>query len=92
MPGKATVRGAVERELKRLPKDLADSGLAAAALALASDIDNSDTRPTARSMCNRELRENLERLRRMAPPREETDWLDELTARRDARRASASAH
>jgi hypothetical protein len=85
-----TVRAAVLVELRRYP-GMRGSGLALTALALADDIDAPETRPTARAMCSRELRETLDRLRELAPPTEQADHLDDLTARRAKRRRRAVA-
>jgi hypothetical protein len=88
-----TVVGALKAELAamgRTAPELADSTLAAAALALARAVDASKTSPTAKSMCARELRELLGELRDRMPEGEERDRLDELTARRDARVAGGS--
>jgi len=83
---------AVEGDLKRLAKRdrvLADSALAATALALAAEIDG-DNSATSKSMCARALAECLERLWDQAPPAEESDGVDDLAKRR-AKRRSASA-
>jgi hypothetical protein len=74
----------------RTAPELADSTLAAAALALAAAVDAPRTSPTAKSMCARELRELLGELREQMPEGEERDRLDELTARRDARVAGGA--
>jgi hypothetical protein len=75
----------VERDLKALPAHLARSGLAAAALALARDLDADETSATARAACARSLVQVQRELRALAPAQEEVDALDELKARRDAR-------
>lgn len=84
---------AVERELARLHKrgavDLADSAMAAAALALALEIDTGGNSATSKSMCAKELRETLSALWAAAPPEEAMDDLDELAQRRASRRATA---
>jgi hypothetical protein len=80
-----TVEG-VERDLAGLPAHLAGSGLAAAALCLARELDAEDTSATAKAACARSLVQVARELRALAPAREETDELDELTARREARR------
>lgn len=72
-----------------MPAELADSALAASSLALARAIDGPSS-PTAKSMCAKALLETLDRLRSLIPTDEEADELDELAARRDARRAAAS--
>jgi hypothetical protein len=87
-----TVIDAVRRDLAALGDDeLAQSGLAATALALARSIDNSRTSATARSMCAKALAENLDRLRELAPEKKTDDAVDELAARRAARRGAPAA-
>jgi hypothetical protein len=88
-----TVVSALKAELEamgRTAPELADSTLAAAALALAAAVDASKTSPTAKSMCARELRELLGELRGQMPEGEERDRLDDLSARRVARVAGGS--
>jgi hypothetical protein len=87
------VGDAVARDLDKLRQhapELAESALAASALALAAEIDSAGNSATSKSMCARELRDTLDRLRELAPPEEEEDGLDELTARRTARLAGGS--
>ncbi len=81
----STVEG-VESDLKALPSHLARSALAAAALSLAREMDASETSATAKAACSRSLVQVQRELRALAPAREEVDALDELTARREARR------
>lgn len=86
-----TAVAAVRRDLadiaKRDPR-LAESGLAATALALASELDAKNS-ATSKSMCARALVEALEKLRALAPEEEAHDQLDSLAARRAARIAAA---
>lgn len=77
--------------LRRRDRSLADSALAASALALAREMDSPETPPAAVSMCARELREVLGQIRELAPKDDEKDKLDELTARRAARRSRSTA-
>lgn len=99
-----SVVDAIARELDGMPGDLGTSGLAATALALAEQLDDRETvcpecgevvrarnAPTALAMCARELRETMNKLRELAPAREESDWLDELKADWGADRESAPA-
>jgi hypothetical protein len=81
------VRKAFERELVALPADLRDSALAATALVLAAELDKPKNSATSKSMCARVLADVLEQLRELMPPVEEGDSLDDLAARRRARRA-----
>ena len=86
LEGLVTVVDAVQGELAKLPGALAESGVAALALALAETVDDPETRPTAKAMCARELREVLNQLRTLAPPKAEKNKIDELTTRRAHRR------
>lgn len=76
------VVAAVRRDLKLLPRELAQSTLAASALSLAAELDKVKISATARASCARALREVMEELRSLAPPAEESDALDEIKARR----------
>ena len=78
------VAQAVERDLAKLPEDLATSGLAALCLALAREIDNPNS-ATSKSMCARALLDAQIILRELTPTEEEQDDLDDLAARRSAR-------
>lgn len=84
-----SVAEAVRRDLQALSRRdelLASSALAASALALAGEMD-ADNSATSKSMCARALQDVLDRLRELAPPVEEGDDLDDLSARRAARLA-----
>lgn len=86
-----TVAVAVERDLKALgDEDLAQSGLAASALALARALDDTGNSATSKSMCARSLLDTLDRLRELAPDKKEDDALDELRSRRAARLAGGA--
>lgn len=85
-----SVVAAVERDLIALGPELADSSLAAAALALAKEIDSSGNSATSKSMCARALLETMDRLRALAPPQEAADKLDDLKQRRETRRKKAA--
>jgi hypothetical protein len=83
-----SVVAAVQRDIKligRRDKVLAESSLAASALALAREIDSPKNSATSKSMCARALRETMDRLRELAPAEEADDRLDDLSARRSAR-------
>lgn len=83
------VADAVQRDIDAIAKrdkDLAESGLAASALALAREIDAVGNSATSKSMCAKALREALDRLYELAPDEQETDGVDELSRRRKARR------
>jgi hypothetical protein len=88
-----TVAAAVERDLALIAArdaGLAESSLAMSALRLAREMDNSGNSATSKSMCARELRDTLDRLRELAPKEETKDGLDDLSARRDRRRARSA--
>jgi predicted phage-related endonuclease len=83
-----TVTEAVKRDLRRLAErdpELANSGTAAAALALAREIDESDNSATSKSMCAKALQDILAQLRELAPTEEGRDGIDDLSAKRNAR-------
>lgn len=67
---------------------LAGSTLAAASLELARQLDGNNS-ATSKAACAKALAENMDRLHEAAPPEEESDFVDELKAKREARRAAA---
>jgi hypothetical protein len=71
--------------------ELADSGLAASALAMAQEIDKPGNSATSKSMCARSLLEVMNRLRELAPETEEEDEVDAARKRRAARLGGAGA-
>lgn len=77
------------REIAKRDKPLAESALAASAVALAYEIQNPFNSATSKSMCARELRETMAKLNELAPAVPKKDALDELKARRATRRKSA---
>ena len=79
------VAQAIERDLARLPADLATSALAASAMALAREMDNPANSATSKSMCAKTLLDTFDRLRELTPTDEESDDLDDLATRRQAR-------
>ncbi|MFE0699129.1 hypothetical protein [Streptomyces sp. NPDC058872] len=78
---------AIQRELEALAVESIAPGQAALALALAVTIDDA-TAPTAKAVAARELRALMRELRSLAPVRSDGDQLDELQARRRARRGA----
>lgn len=86
-----SVVSAVERDLKALGGGLAESSLAAAAFALARELDCAENSATSKSMCARALRETMDRLQELAPPKAERDRIDEVSDRRERRRRSAGS-
>lgn len=90
MAVRARVVAAVKCDLAKLTPALEQSGMAAAALALARRIDSPKTSATATSMCARALSETLAELRALMPPEEENDGVDEIAERRATRREGAA--
>lgn len=88
-----TVVGSVRRDLAEIAKrspELASSGFAATALALAREMDK-DNSATSKSMCAKALVEALSLLRELSPPEQKRDGLDDLAARRAKRLNGGSA-
>ena len=83
-----TVTVGIQREIAALPDDLASSGLAAIALAMAERIDGRVGSP---SECGKVAIQALEQLRALAPPKERPkNAIDELKERRAKRRSGLS--
>lgn len=81
-----------ERYLATLPKDLAESPLAAAMLTLAEGLDNPHNSFTSQTMGTNSLDNLMTRLRELAPDdKKADDQLDELSSRRGRRRRDATA-
>ena len=76
-------------QIRRSAPDVADSALAALALALASEMDG-DSSATSKSMCAKALMEALAALRALAPPVQEADPIDDIATQRKKRRAAAA--
>lgn len=90
--GRPDVVEATEREVAALGErapEVGGSALASAAVALAYELTNPFNSATSKSMCARELREAMARLRELAPPKAERDRIDEVARKREARRRSA---
>ena len=75
----------VENDLARLPEELAESGLAEMARAMARKIDDGKGSP---SECAKALMQALGELRQMSPPERKRDTLDEINEQRQRRRAA----
>ena len=88
--GRTNVADSVARDLEeiktRMPA-LAESALAATALALALQLDHPYNSATSKSMCAKALMDAIGQLRELAPPPVKRDKLDELTDRRERRRS-----
>jgi hypothetical protein len=83
------VEDATERDLARLPAELAESSLGASALALARELDSGSS-ATSKSMCAKAHMDIMERLRELAPAEETSDAVDEIRAQRAKREARIS--
>lgn len=62
----------------------------ASALALARELDAKNS-ATSKSMCARALREAMDRLRELAPPKPAADRLDEIAGQRAKRRGKRAS-
>lgn len=83
------VVAAVQRDLRAIAKrdkDLARSGLAALALALAKELDDPKNSLTSKGQAGRTLADALAELRELAPYEPKDDGIDKLVARRAKRR------
>jgi hypothetical protein len=100
MPARKTkgdVEKAVETDLGQLR--LKGSALGATALALARELDNSETPASAKATCARALIRSFEKVRELTPSSEPTkkpaakkgDKVDDLASRRADRRRKANA-
>jgi hypothetical protein len=90
-PTPGPVVAAVKRDLGRLSDpDLADSGLAATALALAAEVDSPKNSATSKSMCAKALMDALTALHAHQPQEVPNDDVDQLAAKRAARRAATA--
>jgi hypothetical protein len=81
---------AVAKDLEAMGPKAAESTLAATATALAAELDGANS-ATSKSMCAKALIDVMRELRALAPPKREADRLDDLTARREARRSAPAA-
>lgn len=80
---------AVERDLERVRErdpDLAESSMAATALALARRIDDPGSSTTSISLAAGTLFAHMERLRELSPPAARSDSIDQLGKVREKRR------
>lgn len=82
---------AVRRDLDQLPAELRATTAAAAAEGLARSLDLGTETYRFQAALVKELRDCMTALQAMAPPKvEEADPVDDLNARRAARRAAAA--
>lgn len=88
--GPQRIQAAVERELesiRRRSPDLADSALAASAMAMAFEIEQPFNSATSKSQCARAMQGTLRELRELAPPEEARDAISKLSDEREERRS-----
>lgn len=76
----------VQRDIDKLPADLADGGVAGLALAMAAVLDG-EARGSA-SECGKVLLQALAELRELAPPAEKKGQLHDLKSERAVRLAA----
>lgn len=81
---------AVQGEIDAIGDKAAGSAMAATALALAAELDGSNS-ATSKSMCAKALVDVLRELRALAPPKETEDELSRLRNDRERRRAGLAA-
>ena len=86
----ASVLEALERELARMPESVRESSTALAARKIASNLDNPFTGTQLLATLSKELRElRADLIAAVADAGDKGDAVDELRARREARRAAA---
>lgn len=84
-PAKGPYQKAVEKDLARLPDDLADGAVAAGMLRLAAEVDAGFVLGRDAAAHVREIRQSFTTLKELAPAGNKTDKTDDLTARREKR-------
>jgi hypothetical protein len=91
---RSNVIEAVERDIEAIRKRdaaLADSGLAASAIALAYELEHPYNSATSKAMCAGKLHEALDKLRELTPAGEERDKVTEIEEQRERRRNRRAA-
>jgi len=81
----------VRRDLRLLPDDLREGGIAANLIGLAQDLDRGFVAGRDAASHAREIRQGLTVLRELAPGERKGDKTDELAAKRQRRLAAADA-
>jgi hypothetical protein len=81
------IEDAIRLELEQLGVESVAPGQTALAISLAAAIDGAKA-PTAKAVAGRELRTLMQTLRELAPVRSQGDQVDELKAKRKARRGA----
>jgi hypothetical protein len=92
--GRVHVVEAAMREVEAIrerDEELAGSALSASAVALAYEIEHPFNSATSKSMCAREMRDTLDRLRELMPPEEKPDAISDIEAQRAKRLARVAA-
>lgn len=82
------VVGAVRGDLAKMPDEIAASGMAMVALALARELQDPFNSATSKALCAARVTEILGELQRLAPPKQEADGIDRIAAQRKKRRAA----
>lgn len=77
--------------LAEMQTPMARSPLASMALTLAAELDSSSNHGHAKSMIANSMQNVLKELRELSPAEEARDEVDDLRARRHARRARSAA-
>lgn len=89
-PPKGPYVKAVEKDLARLPDDLADGAVAAGMLRLAAELDTGLVMGRDAAAHVREIRQSYTTLKELAPAGNKSDKTDDLTARREKRMSRQS--
>ncbi|MFF5004675.1 hypothetical protein ACFY3G_17815 [Streptomyces phaeochromogenes] len=87
---KGLIAKATAKDLAELGVDPADNAIAAAAIRLATELDCAPS-PKDAAAAARELRQAMAVVRGIAPPKELGDRIDQLSQRRNRRRAPKAA-
>lgn len=85
------VEEAVQADVDLLPVELRGSGLAAACLELARQLDSAENSAAAKAACARVLVDSMAQLLALRPAVKEADKVDQLASRRAARRAKSKS-
>jgi hypothetical protein len=90
-PSKGAYQKAVEKDLARLPADLAEGSVAAGMLRLAVELDTGIVLGRDAAAHVREIRQSFTTLRELSPAGRQDDKTDEVTARREKRLSQSAA-
>jgi hypothetical protein len=76
---------AIERDLEKLPPELANSALAELARTLARELDSPQNSATSKSMNAKAMLDTLDKLRELAPPKEKEGLVHDIRSARRGR-------